>query len=55
VLGPAGTGDRTETIGQFASILLGGIFMQMVVAAPGFDLTAALQDARRTLRYLLGS
>ena len=27
--------------------------MQMVVAAPGFDLEAALQDARDTLRYLL--
>ena len=41
-------------IGQFASILLDGIFMQMVVAAPDFDLEAALRDARRTLRYLLG-
>lgn len=39
--------------GQFASILLDGIFLQMVVAAPGFDLEAALQDARRTLRCLL--
>ena len=41
-------------LGQFASILLDGIFMQMVVAAPDFDLEAALKDARRTLKYLLG-
>jgi hypothetical protein len=27
--------------------------MQMVVAAPDFQLEAALQDARDTLRYLL--
>jgi hypothetical protein len=40
-------------VGQFASVLLDGIFMQMVVAAPDFDLEAALRDARRTLRYLL--
>ena len=45
---------RSATLGQFASILLDGIFMQMVVAAPDFDLEAALKDARRTLRYLLG-
>jgi AcrR family transcriptional regulator len=48
-------GRGSETVGQFASILLDGIFMQMVVAAPDFDLEAALQDARRTLRYLLGA
>ena len=58
VLTPAGTDGRTRdrrsaTVGQFASVLLDGIFMQMVVAAPDFDLEAALQDARRTLRYLL--
>ena len=45
---------RSAQLGQFASILLDGIFMQMVVAAPDFDLEAALHDARRTLRYLLG-
>ena len=44
---------RSATVGQFASILLDGIFMQMVVDAPDFDLEAALQDARRMLRYLL--
>jgi len=59
VLAPSGMGGETDTrrstrSGQFASILLDGIFMQMVVAAPDFDLEAALQDARRTLRYLLG-
>jgi AcrR family transcriptional regulator len=64
VLVPAGagtgkrsrTGPRTrtsETIGQFASVLLDGIFMQMVVAAPDFDLAAALAHARETLRHLL--
>lgn len=58
VLVPAGADGerrarRAATIGQFASILLDGIFMQMVVGAPGFDLEAALQDARRTLSYLL--
>jgi AcrR family transcriptional regulator len=46
-------GRTPATIGQFASILLDGIFMQMVVAAPDFDLEAALEDARRTLRHLL--
>ena len=58
MLTPAGTDGRTRdrrpaTLGQFASVLLDGIFMQMVVAAPDFDLEAALQDARSTLRYLL--
>jgi hypothetical protein len=58
VLEPAGADSeaapRNSTgVGQFASILLDGIFMQMVVAAPGFDLEAALRDARRTLRHLL--
>ena len=58
VLAPPGADGETRartpaTIGQFASILLDGIFMQMVVAAPDFDLEAALQDARETLRHLL--
>ena len=38
---------QSATLGQFASILLDGIFMQMVVAPPDFDLEAALKDARR--------
>jgi len=55
---PAGTDDGTpdttaESVGQFASVLLDGIFMQMVVSAPGFDLEAALVHARRTLAHLL--
>jgi len=50
----AGTRDwAPAAIGQFASILLDGIFMQMVVAAPGFDLEAALTDARESLAHLL--
>jgi AcrR family transcriptional regulator len=57
VLAPAGAGQKrtrtSETIGQFASVLLDGIFMQMVVAAPDFDLGAALENARETLRHLL--
>lgn len=56
VLAPAGAADApiAASIGQFASILLDGIFMQMVVAAPGFDLEEALRCARRTLHCLLG-
>jgi len=46
-------GRTSQAVGQFASVLLDGIFMQMVVAAPDFDLEAALRDARRALRYLL--
>jgi AcrR family transcriptional regulator len=42
----------SRAFGQFASILLDGIFMQMVVAAPAFDLEAALQNARRALLHL---
>jgi AcrR family transcriptional regulator len=58
VLAPSGTpgktpAPRSASVGQFASILLDGIFMQMVVAAPDFDLETALQDARQTLGYLL--
>jgi AcrR family transcriptional regulator len=56
VLTPPGAGTRAQkptAVGQFAAILLDGIFMQMAVAAPGFDLEAALDDARRSLRCLL--
>jgi len=56
VLATAGDDQKgastSARIGQFASILLDGIFMQMVVAAPDFDLEGALQDARWTLRSL---
>jgi AcrR family transcriptional regulator len=58
VLTPSGPDGATRawsstTVGQFASILLDGIFMQMVVAAPHFDLEAALENARTTLRCLI--
>ena len=44
----AGT-PRSAALSQFASLLLDGIIMQMVVDAPGFDLPAALANARRSL------
>jgi AcrR family transcriptional regulator len=40
---------RSVALGQFASFLLDGIIMQMVVGSAGFDLTAALANARRSL------
>jgi AcrR family transcriptional regulator len=43
---------RSAGLGQFASLLLDGIFLQMIVAAPGFDLEAALGHARRSLSHL---
>ena len=54
VLAPAvaqadGDTPRDATLGQFASILLDGIIVQMIVAAPEFDLEAALAHARRSL------
>jgi AcrR family transcriptional regulator len=42
-----------STIAQFASILLDGIFVQMVVGAPGFNLHAALEHARLALTDLV--
>ena len=39
----------SATLSQFASLLLDGIIMQMVVDAPGFELSAALANARRAL------
>jgi hypothetical protein len=44
---------RSAALGQFASILLDGIFMQMVVASPDFDLEAALEQAREALMHLI--
>ncbi len=60
VLDPLGAaGDEAEHrptgLGQFASALLDGIFMQMVVAAPEFDLAAALERARRALTHVLAT
>jgi AcrR family transcriptional regulator len=46
---------RSAALGQFASILLDGIFMQMVVASPDFDLEAALEQAREALMHLIAS
>lgn len=48
-------GPRSASLAQFASILLDGIFLQMVIAAPGFDLEAALENARRALTHLITS
>ena len=58
VLTPAAAGfersdERSAALGQFASILLDGIFMQMVVSAPEFDLEAALEHARQALAHLI--
>ena len=58
VLSPPVAGSQTSTrhsavLGQFASILLDGIFMQMVVASPDFDLGAALEQAREALTHLI--
>ena len=39
----------SAALGQYASILLDGIIVQMIVAAPEFDLEAALDHARRSL------
>ena len=52
---PRGDGARLTTLGQFASILLDGIFLQMAVGAPGFDLGAALEHARRALLHLMAA
>jgi AcrR family transcriptional regulator len=47
--GPGGSAPRSAELGQFASLLLDGIIMQMVVGAAEFDLTAALGNARLAL------
>ena len=39
-------------LGEFASVLLDGLYIQMVVAAPGFDLEAAMANARAALMHL---
>jgi AcrR family transcriptional regulator len=49
VLAPAVDERREVALGQFASLLLDGIIMQMVVGAADFDLSAALCNARRSL------
>lgn len=51
---PGADGGRAAALGQFASVLLDGLFLQMVIAAPGFDLEAALANARSALLHLAG-
>jgi len=59
VLSPAAASPdaaaRPTTRGQFASVLLDGIFLQMAVDAPGFDLQAALDHARQALLHLMAT
>ncbi len=45
----------SAALGQFASLLLDGLIMQMVVGANEFDLPAALATARRSLLLAAGS
>jgi AcrR family transcriptional regulator len=59
VLAPAGGAPAigasvSTTFGQFASILLDGIIVAIDVAAPEFDLEAALDHARRSLLLVAG-
>jgi AcrR family transcriptional regulator len=53
-LAPVAGGSDADAsrLGEFASVLLDGLFIQMVVAAPGFDLEAALKNARDALTHL---
>lgn len=60
VLAPAvdssGAGaQRSKALGQLASILLDGIILEVVIAAPEFDLEAALDNARRSLLLVAGA
>ncbi|NLE21716.1 MAG: TetR/AcrR family transcriptional regulator [Actinobacteria bacterium] len=52
VLSPVNTTSDYARLGEFASVLLDGLYIQMVVAAPGFDLEAALANAREALLHL---
>ena len=53
VAGSSTSTRHSAALGQFASILLDGIFMQMVVASPDFDLETALEQAREALAHLI--
>jgi len=56
VVDPPGTGaQRSKALGQLASILLDGIILEVVIAAPEFDLEAALDNARRSLLLVAGT
>ena len=46
--------ERSAALGQLASILLDGIILEVVIAAPEFDLEAALDNARRSLLLVAG-
>jgi hypothetical protein len=46
------SGRRAAALGQSASVLLDGLFLQMVIAAPGFDLESAMANARRSLLHV---
>ena len=55
-VGSSGTGARrSKALGQLASILLDGIILEVVIAAPEFDLEAALDNARRSLLLVAGA
>ena len=45
---------RSAALGQLASILLDGIILEVVIAAPEFDLETALDNARRSLLLMAG-
>ena len=47
--------QRSAALGQLASILLDGIILEVVIAAPEFDLEAALENARRSLLLMAGA
>jgi AcrR family transcriptional regulator len=47
--------SRSPELGQFASLLLDGLIMQMVVGADEFDLAAALANARHSLLLVASS
>ena len=44
--------ERSAALGRFAAVILDGIYLQTIIAAPSFDLETALQDARRALTLL---
>jgi len=48
-------GEHAATVAQFASLLLDGIFMQTIIAAPGFDFEAAWEHARVALTHLIAT
>lgn len=51
---PADSGGKQQAaaIARFASLLLDGIFVEMIIAAPGFDSDIAWSQMRVVLKYL---